>query len=63
MLLFIYRRAADFLRDEGGPTGVEYAIMVAMIIVVCFTLIAALTPSPNNTFSYTGQKVGRTSAS
>jgi pilus assembly protein Flp/PilA len=34
------RRAADFLRDEGGPTAVEYAVMLALIVVVC---IGALT--------------------
>lgn len=26
---------ADFLRDENGPTAVEYAVMLAMIIGVC----------------------------
>jgi pilus assembly protein Flp/PilA len=59
----LYRRVAAFLRDEDGPTAVEYGIMMALIIVVCFSTIALISTSPNNTFSYTGQKVGRTSAS
>jgi pilus assembly protein Flp/PilA len=63
MLPTLYRQAAHFLRDEDGPTAVEYGIMMALIIVVCFATIAIISTSPNNTFSYTGQKVGRTSAS
>ncbi len=61
VLLLLFRRTAVFLKEEDGPTGVEYAIMVALLIVVCFTMIATISPGPNNTFSYTGQKVGRTS--
>ncbi len=54
---------ARFLKQEDGPTAVEYAIMMGLIIVVCFTTIAVISTSPNNTFSYTGQKVGKTSSS
>ena len=28
-----------FLRDEGGPTAVEYAVMLMLIITVCITAI------------------------
>jgi len=31
-----------FLRDEDGPTAVEYAVMLALIIVVCLVAIGAL---------------------
>ena len=47
-----------FLRDEDGPTAVEYAIMMALIIVVCVTAVATLGTNSNNTFSYVGKKVG-----
>ncbi len=40
-----------FLRDEDGPTAVEYAVMLALIIVVCITAITALGTNASNTFS------------
>jgi pilus assembly protein Flp/PilA len=42
----------SFLRNEDGPTAVEYAVMLALIIVVCITAITALGSNANNTFSY-----------
>ena len=47
-----------FLADESGPTAVEYAVMLALIIVVCITAITTLGTTTNNTFSYVGDKVG-----
>jgi pilus assembly protein Flp/PilA len=40
-----------FLREEDGPTAVEYAVMLALIIVVCITAITALGTNANNTFA------------
>jgi len=40
-----------FLRDEDGPTAVEYAVMLALIIVVCVAAITALGTNASNTFS------------
>ena len=50
----------SFLKDESGPTAVEYAVMLALIIVVCITAITALGTNANNTFSYVGQRLGAT---
>ena len=50
----------SFLKDEDGPTAVEYAVMLALIIVVCITAITALGSNANNTFSYVGVQVGKT---
>ena len=50
----------NFLKDEDGPTAVEYAVMLALIIVVCITAITALGSNANNTFSYVGTQVGKT---
>ena len=37
----------DFIRRPDGPTAVEYAVMLALIVVVCITAIATLgTPVP-----------------
>ena len=40
-----------FLQAEDGPTAVEYAVMLALIIVVCITAITTLGSNANNTFS------------
>jgi len=44
-------RAEHFLRAEDGPTAVEYAVMLALIIVVCITAISTLGSNANGTFS------------
>jgi pilus assembly protein Flp/PilA len=44
-------RVAHFLREEEGPTAVEYAVMLALIIVVCITAITTLGSNANNVFS------------
>ncbi len=50
----------NFLKNEDGPTAVEYAVMLALIIVVCITAITTLGSNANNTFSYVGSKIGST---
>ena len=51
-----------FLKNEDGPTAVEYAVMLALIIVVCITAIQALGTNANNTFSYVGGVIGGSSS-
>ena len=41
----------NFLKAEDGPTAVEYAVMLALIIVVCITAITTLGSNANKTFS------------
>ena len=55
--------ALDFLKSEDGPTAVEYAVMLALIIVVCITAVTTLGSNSNNTFSYVGKQVGKTGGS
>ena len=43
--------AVDFLRNEDGPTAVEYAVMLALIIVVCIAAISALGSNAEGTFN------------
>ena len=40
----------SFLKDESGPTAVEYAVMLALIIVVCIAAITTLGRNANETF-------------
>ena len=56
-------RAEQFLREEDGPTAVEYAVMLALIVVVCIAAITTLGSNANNTFSYVGTKIGGASGS
>jgi pilus assembly protein Flp/PilA len=52
----------NFVRNEDGPTAVEYAVMLALIVVVCITAITTLGSNANNTFSYVGTKIGGASS-
>ena len=49
-------KVVNFLQREDGPTAVEYAVMLALIIVVCIAAITALGSNANNTFSYVASK-------
>lgn len=48
----ITRKVVEFLKKEDGPTAVEYAVMLALIIVVCIAAITALGSTASQTFSY-----------
>jgi pilus assembly protein Flp/PilA len=48
----------DFLRREDGPTSVEYAVMLSLIIVVCLGSVAVLGQKASATFSTVGKSVG-----
>ena len=50
-----------FLKAEDGPTAVEYAVMLALIIVVCITAITTLGSNANKTFTSVGTAVGAAS--
>ncbi len=47
----LFASAQRFLRDEDGPTAVEYAVMLALIIVVCIAAITTLGGNASATFS------------
>ena len=39
-----------FLVSEDGPTAVEYAVMLALIVIVCLTAIQAIGNNANTKF-------------
>jgi pilus assembly protein Flp/PilA len=43
----------NFIKDEDGPTAVEYAVMLALIIVLCIVVIRNVGTSTSKTFSIT----------
>lgn len=44
-------RTVRFLKQEDGPTAVEYAVMLALIIVVCIAAVTTLGQSASKTFA------------
>jgi pilus assembly protein Flp/PilA len=47
-----------FLVSEDGPTAVEYAVMLALIVVACVTIIKNLGTSISGTFSSVSSSLG-----
>jgi len=48
------RHLVRFLKAEDGPTAVEYAVMLALIVVVCIGAISTLGNNANATFNNVG---------
>lgn len=48
-------RIWNFLRSDDGPTAIEYALMVALIVVVCLSSISALGISTRSYWELTNQ--------
>lgn len=51
----------EFLRREDGPTAVEYAVMLALIIVVCLAAITTIGQRANDTFTTVGKSLSASS--
>ncbi|MBN2296142.1 MAG: Flp family type IVb pilin [Pirellulales bacterium] len=47
-------KAQRFLVSEDGPTAVEYAVMLALIVIVCLGAITTLGTKANTTFTNAG---------
>ena len=47
----VAKKFVEFVKKEDGPTAVEYAVMLALIIVVCIAAITTLGSNANKTFS------------
>jgi pilus assembly protein Flp/PilA len=51
------KNVVEFLKREDGPTAVEYAVMLALIVVVCIAAITAIGSASNQTFSSVGSAI------
>jgi pilus assembly protein Flp/PilA len=60
MLSKFRERLVNFLKSEDGPTAVEYAVMLALIIVVCIAAIQILGQNANSAFGTVGKSIGVT---
>lgn len=53
----LYPKIKRFLQDESGPTAVEYAVMLSLIIAAMFGTIALLGRGANSTFENTATQL------
>jgi pilus assembly protein Flp/PilA len=51
LMMNLLHKTRQFLVSEDGPTAVEYAVMLALIIVVCLVSIQAIGTNANATFN------------
>ena len=58
----ITRKLVEFVKREDGPTAVEYAVMLALIIVVCIAAVTTLGQNANSTFTQVGSTIGTTAS-
>jgi pilus assembly protein Flp/PilA len=47
----LFHSVKTFLVSEDGPTAVEYAVMLALIIIVCLTAIKAVGTTASDRFT------------
>jgi pilus assembly protein Flp/PilA len=57
----LVRKATAFVRREDGPTAVEYAVMLALIVIVCVAAVTALGSNANVTFDTISDTIPTTS--
>jgi pilus assembly protein Flp/PilA len=50
MAIFM-QRVRRFFKSEAGPTAVEYAVMLALIVIVCLVAITSVGTATSTTFS------------
>jgi pilus assembly protein Flp/PilA len=58
MLRSLRASVVEFVRNEDGPTAVEYAVMLALIIVVCLGAVSTLGAKSSSTFTSIGKTIG-----
>ena len=54
------KKVQRFLVSEDGPTAVEYAVMLALIVIVCLTAISSIGTQASTTFQNVSDSLGGT---
>jgi pilus assembly protein Flp/PilA len=52
------KKLYQFLASEDGPTAVEYAVMLALIIIVCLVAIQSVGTNTSTTFNNVANSLG-----
>jgi pilus assembly protein Flp/PilA len=55
--MLLLKSVKRFLQSESGPTAVEYAVMLALIIIVCLVAISSVGTSTSTVFSNTANSL------
>jgi pilus assembly protein Flp/PilA len=58
----LHEKLVKFLKSEDGPTAVEYAVMVALIIVVSIGAVTTLGTKVSSTFTATASAITTTAS-
>lgn len=48
----------EFLKEEDGPTAVEYAVMLALIVIVCLGSVSLIGTNANTKFKQVADRIG-----
>ncbi len=54
------KKVQHFLVSEDGPTAVEYAVMMALIVVVCIAGVTTIGRNASDVFDEIGKQIGST---
>ena len=57
----MFQKMINFFKDEEGATMVEYALMLALIAIVCIVAVTAIGNNANTTFNRAATAIGAAS--
>ena len=57
-MIRLMRTIRSLVRSEDGPTAVEYAVMLALIIVMCLAAIQSVGTKAKTTFTNVAASIG-----
>jgi pilus assembly protein Flp/PilA len=57
-MLNVTSKIRRFLVSEDGPTAVEYAVMLALIVIVCLAAIGSIGTNAKTTFTNVANSLG-----
>jgi len=57
-MLKFFQRLRQFCRSEDGPTAVEYAVMLALIVIVCLGSVRLIGTNASTQFQRVSQSLG-----
>ena len=60
---YLVSKIRRFLRDDSGPTTVEYAILIALIILLCLASIQLVGTNTEFSFDDTATKIDNATGS
>ena len=54
----MFHKLINFIKDEEGATMVEYALMLALIAIVCIAAVRVIGTSASTTFQSSADQLG-----